>query len=131
MRRVEDIAGSLKFPLKNIAGESNCFSLALNESCDVCDIAQLLILLHGITTDFQITEELAAMQSMNGTTTRNSLFREVRACFDMLVLKWEKLPGVMIDGHPNLTGKNVGLLKRMQDKVTEIHPGQKATLGRK
>ncbi|XP_026582021.1 general transcription factor II-I repeat domain-containing protein 2A-like, partial [Pseudonaja textilis] len=30
-------------------------------------------------------------------------------------------------GCPNLTGRNVGLLKRMQDKVTEINPEQKLT----
>ena len=42
-----------------------------------------------------------------------------------LGLKWENLVGVTTDGCPNLTGKNVGLLKRMQDKVTEINPEQK------
>ena len=31
----------------------------------------------------------------------------------------------LTDGCPNLTGKNVGLLKRMQDKVTEINPEHK------
>ncbi|XP_063781341.1 general transcription factor II-I repeat domain-containing protein 2A-like [Pseudophryne corroboree] len=33
--------------------------------------------------------------------------------------------GIETDGCPNLTGKNVGLLKRMQDKVTEMNPEQK------
>ncbi|XP_038564407.1 general transcription factor II-I repeat domain-containing protein 2A-like [Micropterus salmoides] len=45
----------------------------------------------------------------------------------MLGLKWDKLVGVTTDGCPNLTGKNVGLLKRMQDKMTEINPVQKLT----
>ena len=67
------------------------------------------------------------MQSMKGTTTGNDLFREVKSCLDMLGLTWDKLAGVTTDGSPNLTGKNVGLLKRMQDKVTEINPVQKLT----
>ena len=46
---------------------------------------------------------------------------------DKLGLKCDKLAGVTTDGCPNLTGKNVGLLKRMQDKVTEINPEQKLT----
>lgn len=40
-------------------------------------------------------------------------------------LKWDKLAGVKTDGCPNLTGKNDGLLKRIQDKVTEMNPEQK------
>ncbi|XP_078134287.1 general transcription factor II-I repeat domain-containing protein 2A-like [Sander vitreus] len=124
-RRVEDIAGNLELQLKNRAADFDCFSLALDESCDVRDTAQLFLC--GITADFQVTEELAAMQSMKGTTTGNDLFTEVNACLDMLGLNWDKLAGVTTDGCPNLTGKNVGLLKRMQDKVTEINPVQKLT----
>lgn len=59
------------------------------------------------------------MWPMKGTTTRSDLFRELNACLDKLGLKWDKLAGVTTDGCPNLTGKNSGLLKRMQDKVTE------------
>ncbi|XP_077585569.1 general transcription factor II-I repeat domain-containing protein 2A-like [Stigmatopora nigra] len=39
-------------------------------------------------------------------------------------LPWNKLANVTTDGSPNLTGKNVGLLKRIQDKVKEQNPGQ-------
>ncbi|XP_074501494.1 general transcription factor II-I repeat domain-containing protein 2A-like [Sebastes fasciatus] len=113
--------------LKNRAVSFDYFSLALDESCDVRDTAQLLIFIRGISMDFKITEELAAMQSMKGTTTGSDLFTEVNACLDKLELKWDKLAGVTTDGCPNLTGKNVGLLKRMQDKVKEMNPEQKLT----
>ena len=126
-RRVEDIAGNLELQLKNRAVSFDYFSLALDESCDVRDTAQLLIFIRGISTDFKITEELAAMQSMKGTTTGSDLFTELNACLDKLGLKWDKLAGVTTDGCPNLTGKNVGLLKRMQDKVKEMNPEQKLT----
>lgn len=62
---------------------------------------------------------------MKGTTAGSDLFTEVSACLDKLGLKWDKLAGVTTDGCPNLTGKNVVLLKRMQDKVTEMDPEQK------
>ncbi|KAF1374389.1 hypothetical protein PFLUV_G00228590 [Perca fluviatilis] len=64
------------------------------------------------------------MRSMKGTTGSN-LFTEVNACMDTLGLKWDRLAGVTTDGCPNLTGKNVGLLKLLKinhvvDFVTKI-----------
>ncbi|XP_078139742.1 general transcription factor II-I repeat domain-containing protein 2B-like [Centroberyx gerrardi] len=124
-RRIEDIAHNLELQLQRDVASFDFFSLALDESCDVRDTAQLLVFVRGITPDFKITEELAAMRSMKGTTTGSDLFTEVNACMDTLGLKWDRLAGVTTDGCPNLTGKNVGLLKRMQDKVTEIDADQK------
>lgn len=82
-RRVEEIAENLELQLKNKWTEFDCFSLALNASCDVRETSQLLIFLCGIQ-DFQTTEELAAMQLMKGTTTGQDYFTEVNDCLDKL-----------------------------------------------
>lgn len=124
-RRIEDIASNLELQLQHTVVSCDFYSLALDERCNVHDTAQLLILLHGITMDFKIMEELAAMQSMKGTTTGNDLFMPGNACLDILGLTWDKLVGVTLNGCPNLMGKNVELLKRMQDKVIETDPEQK------
>ncbi|KAF7246160.1 General transcription factor II-I repeat domain-containing protein 2B [Varanus komodoensis] len=127
-RRVESITENLELQLQNKVDNFDVFSLALDKSCDVRDIAQLLIFVHGLTKNFEMMEELAAMQPMKGTTTGSDLFTEVNTCMNKLGLKWENLVGVTTDGCPNLTGKNVGLSKQMQDKVTEINPEQKLIL---
>lgn len=73
-------------------------------------------------------EELAAVQQMKCATTVSDLFTEVNTSMDTLGLKWDKLVSITTDGCPNRTEKNIGLLKRMQDKVTEINPKQKLIL---
>ncbi|XP_043575845.1 uncharacterized protein LOC122564750 [Chiloscyllium plagiosum] len=80
MRRIGDIMRNLELQLQHRAVNFDFFSLVLDESCDVRDTAQLVIFVHGITTDFKITEELAAMQSMKGTTTVRASESPATAC---------------------------------------------------
>ena len=68
-RRVEDLGSNLHNQLKDKSKTFECFSLALDESTDVRDTAQLLIFIHGINDKFQITEELVHLQSLHDTTT--------------------------------------------------------------
>lgn len=73
-----------------------------------------LVFVRGITP-----EEMAATQSTKGTTTGGWLVHGGESVLDKLGLKWDKLTGVTTDACPNLPGGDVGLLKRIQDKVTE------------
>lgn len=49
------------------------YSLALDESSDVTDTAQLFIFIHGAYDDFDITQELLLMESLKDTTTGQNL----------------------------------------------------------
>uniref|UniRef100_A0A087Y1S5 HAT C-terminal dimerisation domain-containing protein n=1 Tax=Poecilia formosa TaxID=48698 RepID=A0A087Y1S5_POEFO len=64
--------------------------------------------------------ELLSMESLKGKTCGEDLYEQVSAVIERMKLPWSKLVG----GSPNLTGKNVGLLKRIQDKVKEENPHQ-------
>nr|XP_048691119.1 general transcription factor II-I repeat domain-containing protein 2A-like [Caretta caretta] len=59
---------------------------------------------------------------MKVTTKGSNLYERVSGCLEHLKLPWSKLANVTTNGSPNLTGKKVGLLKRIQDKVKEDDP---------
>nr|KAF6387667.1 hypothetical protein mMyoMyo1_008130 [Myotis myotis] len=64
------------------------------------------------------------MEPLKGKTRGEDLYDRVSTVIEKMKLPWSKLANVMTDGSPNLTGKNVGLLKRIQDKVKEENPNQ-------
>uniref|UniRef100_A0AAX7SFU8 SPIN-DOC-like zinc-finger domain-containing protein n=1 Tax=Astatotilapia calliptera TaxID=8154 RepID=A0AAX7SFU8_ASTCA len=116
----EDITSILNKKAKSFT----FYSLALDESNDVKDTAQLLIFIRGINETFEITEEFLTMESLKGQTRGEDLFERVSAAIENMKLPWSKLVNVTTDGSPNLTGKNVGLLRRIQNKVKDENSDQ-------
>ncbi|KAK0152455.1 General transcription factor II-I repeat domain-containing protein 2A [Merluccius polli] len=104
------------------------YAQALDESNDIKDTAQLLIFIRGINDSFEITEELLSMESLKGKTRGEDLYEQVSAVIERMKLPWSKLASFTTDGSPNLTGKNVGLLRRIQNKVKEENPDQDVIL---
>ena len=64
------------------------------------------------------------MESLKGQTRGEDLFDRVSAVIKNVKLPWSKLVNVTTDGSLNLTGKNVGLLRRIQNKVKDENPDQ-------
>ena len=54
------------------------------------------------------------MESLKDQTTGLDIFEKVDNCLTRYNLQWNKM--VTTDGAPSLTGKNVGALKKIQDK---------------
>ena len=90
-RRIEAIDADLKSQLSDKVKSFNWFSLALDESTDIDDTAQLLIFVRGISDNFQITEELLSMESMKDTTTGDDLLDSVKNAMQKFELPWGKL----------------------------------------
>ncbi|KAK9709516.1 hypothetical protein QE152_g26568 [Popillia japonica] len=93
----------------NIAKSNKAFS----------DGSQLLIFVRGINAHFEITEELAGLQSMKGTTTGADIFCEFENCIDKLRLLIDKLCNVTTDGAPNMAGINQGFVGKFNSKYPE------------
>ena len=118
-RHIEAIGKDLTSQLKELVPSFQLFSLALDESTDIDDTAQLLIFVRGISENFEITEKLLSMESMKNTTTGENIFECVENALCTMELSWQKMVSVTVDGCPSLTGENVGLLKRLSDRVAE------------
>ena len=119
VRRIEAIAANLQENLLNTANTFKCFSIALDESTDILDTAQLLIF---IDEHFCITEELLFMESLKGTTTGQDMFDSVMHSLEKSQLYLDKLVNITTDGAPLLTGKHSGLIKRINDKIQADYP---------
>nr|KAF6360044.1 hypothetical protein mMyoMyo1_011002 [Myotis myotis] len=117
-RRVELIDEDLASKLNSKAEFFKFYSLALDESNDVKDTAQLLIFIRGISDNFEITEEVLAMEPLKGKTQGEDLYDRVSTVIEKMKLPWSKLANVTADGSPNLTGKNLIFFSRqISDKV--------------
>jgi len=116
----EDIARKLSKKAESF----NFYSLALDESNDLKETDQLLIFILGISDSSEITENFLAMESMKEKMRGEDVYNQVSAVIERMKLPWSKIANVTTDGSPNVTGKKVGLLEILQEKVKEENPDQ-------
>ncbi|KAK0133629.1 General transcription factor II-I repeat domain-containing protein 2 [Merluccius polli] len=90
-RRVEELGDNVYEQLNEKASQFKFFALAMDESNDVQDTAQLLIFIRGVSASFEVSEELAALKSLKGTTTGEDIFVQVCKTMEDLGLAWSKL----------------------------------------
>ncbi|KAJ8018177.1 General transcription factor II-I repeat domain-containing protein 2 [Holothuria leucospilota] len=123
-RRIDEMSDDIVNSLKEDGSKFNFFSIAVDESTDVTDTAQLAIFIRGVNSDFVITEELLSVQSMKDTTTGQDIYEEVKSAFSRFSLKWENLSGIVTDGAPAMKGKNSGLVARIKTELAnrQINP---------
>jgi len=119
-RRTEQISENIQKQLKEKIQNFQHFSIALDESTDVVDTAQLLIFIRGVDFDLNVTEELAALCSLHGSTTGQNIFESLKICFEKLQLNWETLVNVTTDGARCMTGDNIGLRGKINDKLISL-----------
>ena len=68
-RRIDDLSENIEVSLKDRISKCSVFSIVLDESTDLSDIAQLVVFIRGATDNFEVTEEFLDMASMQSTTT--------------------------------------------------------------
>uniref|UniRef100_H0XX58 DUF4371 domain-containing protein n=1 Tax=Otolemur garnettii TaxID=30611 RepID=H0XX58_OTOGA len=122
---IEEMGDNLHQHSQNSTKKLSYFSLALDKSGDVCDSAQLLIFIRGMNMNIEVAEELAALQSIKGTTTGEDIYEKVCQTVNGLELDWTKLASGTTDGAPSMVGSKKGVITHINqkmDKHNHSHP---------
>ncbi|XP_067950419.1 general transcription factor II-I repeat domain-containing protein 2A-like [Watersipora subatra] len=123
IRRIETLSKDIERKLKEVESNFIYFSIALDESTDNSDIAQLAIMVRGIDDQFSITEDFLTMSSLHGTTTGQDTFDNLLKELEDFNLPLEKLSGICTDGAPAMTGEHTGLIGLlMKSRVWNVPP---------
>lgn len=123
-RRVENIAENISSQVFDKNGHVEWFSLALDESTDVSDTAQVLIYIRGVDKSYEVHEELLDMYSIHGTTTGTDIFKGVEMAINQKNLRWKNLKCITTDGGKNMSGKDKGVVA-LVSKAVENDGGSK------
>ena len=122
--RVEELSGDLKSQLKDKVKSFIAFSIALDESTDVTDVAQLAIFIRGVDASLNVTEEFVSVVPMTDTTTANDLFVSLVGALDKLEVDWSRAVSVATDGAPSMIGRKAGVVVKLREKVNAANPEQ-------
>lgn len=98
--------------------------MALDESTDVSDTAQVLIYIRGVDKSYEVHEELLDMYSIHGTTTGTDIFKGVEMAINQKNLRWKNLKCITTDGGKNMSGKDKGVVA-LVSKAVENDGGSK------
>lgn len=116
---VRQLATNLQQQLVGKGKDFITYSLAVDESSDTSDTAQLSIFICGVDSSLCVTEEPLGFGSMHGITTGKDLFEEVSICLNEMGLPWDKLVGLTTDGAPAMCGQKSELLGKIREKMRE------------
>lgn len=127
-RRIEDMSDDIHDSVKSRICDLVAFSIALDESTDVKDTAQLAVFIRGVTADLQVFEEFLQLVPLRTTTTGQDIFDAVLQCVEQHSLNLSRLVCVTTDGAPAMVGERKGaasLLVRHCEASGHTQPIQK------
>lgn len=122
-RRIETLSDDIERSVKSVATNFVYFSIALDESTDNSDTAQLAIMVRGVDEQFNVTEDLLNLCSLHDTTTGKDIYENLIKQLTDFNLPLEKLSGVCTDGAPAMAGRQNGLIGLvLKSRLWEIQP---------
>lgn len=122
--RVEDLSRNLTAQMNDKIKSFVAFSVAIDESTDVTDVAQLCIFIRGVDKTLAVTEELLELVPMQDTTTANDIFSALVTALDRVGVDWSRAVSLATDGAPSMVGRKAGVATKFREKVQAANGGQ-------
>ncbi|XP_075053814.1 general transcription factor II-I repeat domain-containing protein 2-like [Mixophyes fleayi] len=114
-RRIDDIGKSIEKVLKSRAAIFKFYAMAIDESTDATDTAQLAIFIRGIDDEYNITEEMASLVPLKDTTKASDLYEAVKNTLQRYSLSFDNISGIATDGAPAMIGNRDVLVKLIEN----------------
>lgn len=116
-RRIEDMAANVRNGLQGILNNLQYFCIAIDESTDIKDMAQLAVFVRGVTPSFEIVEEFVQLIPMKDTCTGADILESVLKMSTDMKLDFNKCIGVTTDGAPAMIGANKGFVSLFHQHI--------------
>lgn len=123
--RISELSADLDSQLKQRVKSFIAFSVAIDESTDITDVAQLAIFIRGVDETLTVTEEFLELVPMMDTTTAEDIFGSVVAALDRVGVDWSRAVSLATDGAPSMVGKKAGVATKFKDKVQALNGGDR------
>ena len=122
--RICDSSENIQQQLSKKVAHFAAYSVAIDESTDVRDTAQLAIYIRSVDSNAKKTEELVEIVSMSGTTKADDVFMKLVNALDKLGVDWTKLVSLAMDGALKMVGRRAGVASFLKNKVLSINSNQ-------
>ena len=115
--RISDLSANLNSQLKNKIKKFIAFSVAIDESTDFTDVAQLAIFIRGVKKILIVSEEFMEMVPMSSKSTATDIFTSVVGALDIVGMDWSHAVSLATDGAPSMIGRNAAVVTMFTKKV--------------
>lgn len=122
--RATELSGDISSQMTEKVKTFVAFSVAIDESTDITDVAQLAIFIRGVDKDLNVTEEFLEMVPMKDTTTANDIFKALVGALDKFGVDWSRAVSLATDGAPSMLGRKAGVATQFREKVQAANGGQ-------
>ena len=95
----------MKYNQKDCFEDLQFFSIAIDESTDTTDTAQLAVFVSGVNGDFRVDENFVQLLPMMGTTTGADIMKPLLQCLEAMNLNLSKPVSTMADRAPSMVEK--------------------------